>query len=184
MDDDRLIEAFFARSERAIDELSARYGTLCIRTAENILGDRRDAEECVNDAYLAVWHAIPPARPKPLAGYVCRIVRNLAVKRYRSNTAKKRNGTYDAALDELSEILPDSARVEDGPEAKELAAAVNAFLATREKKDRIMFVRRYWHADRIAQIAALFGMREHAVSVRLSRTRKALQAYLIKEGIV
>ena len=102
MDDDRIIELFFARSEQAITELSRKYGTVCRRVAENILNDRRDAEECLNDAYLAVWNTVPPRRPDPLMSYVCRIVRNQALKRYHANAARKRNSVYDAALEELA----------------------------------------------------------------------------------
>ena len=101
MDDDRIIELFFARSEQAVTELSRKYGTVCRRTAENILNDRRDAEECLNDAYLAVWNTVPPQRPDPLLSYVCRIVRNQALKRYHANAARKRNSVYDAALEEI-----------------------------------------------------------------------------------
>ena len=89
MDDEKIIELFFARSEQAIAELAEKYGSVCGRVAENILGSRADAEECVNDAYLAVWNAVPPVRPDPLGAYVCRIARNLALKKYRANTAAK-----------------------------------------------------------------------------------------------
>ena len=89
MEDDRIIELFFERSEQAIAELSRKYGTVCNRIAQNILNDRLDSEECLNDAYLSVWNSIPPQRPDSLAGYVCSFVRNLALKKYHRNTAKK-----------------------------------------------------------------------------------------------
>ena len=183
MDDTQIIEYFFARSEQAIRALSDRYGSLCRSIALHILNNPQDAEECVNDAYLAVWNNIPPARPDPLSAYVCRIVRNLALKRYHANTAAKRNSHYDLALEELVDCLPSTGSVEEEIEARELARLLNAFLATLEPQSRILFVRRYWYADSISDLAALFHTGKHNISVRLSRIRKALREYLRKEGI-
>ena len=183
MEDIQIIELFFERSEQAIVELSAKYGAVCRRVADNILNDRLDAEECVNDAYLGVWNTIPPERPDPLVSYVCRIVRNLALKKYHGNTAQKRNSTYDVALDEIAECIPSRSSVEDEVEAGEVARMIDRFLETLERPDRILFVRRYWHADSIEELAALFQRSRHYVSVRLSRIRKALGQYLKKEGV-
>ena len=105
MDDNDIIALFFERSEQAVAELERQYGPAARRLAANILGDGRDAEECVNDGFMALWDAIPPQRPMSLGGYFCRTVRNLAAKRYRANAARKRNARYDAALDELAECV-------------------------------------------------------------------------------
>ena len=101
LDDRKIIELFFERSEQAIIELSKKYGSVCSKVAFNILNNTQDTEECVNDAYLGTWNTIPPQNPNPLLSYVCRIVRNLAIKKYHTNTAAKRNSIYDVALDEL-----------------------------------------------------------------------------------
>ena len=154
MDDSKIIDLFYERSEQAIIELSQKYGTVCTKVANNILNDVRDTEECVNDAYLGAWNTIPPQNPNPLLSYVCRIVRNLAIKRYHSNTAKKRNSIYDVALDGL------------------------------DKESRVMFVRRYWYADSISDLAQLFHTSNHNVSVRLSRIRNKLKKHLIQEGVL
>lgn len=183
MDDSKIIELFFERSEQAIIELSKKYGSICAKIAFNILNNESDAEECVSDAYFGVWNTIPPQRPEHLLGYVCRIARNLAVKRYRLNTAKKRNGAYDVALDEIEECLMSQTSVEDEFAAQELANAINGFLGTLDADSRVMFVRRYWHSDSISDIARLFKKSEHYVSVRLFRVRKKLKKYLIKEGV-
>ena len=184
MEDSRIIELFHERSEQAIAELSDKYGALCLRTAENILNDRRDAEECVEDAYLAVWNNVPPERPDPLSAYLLRIVRNLSLKKVRENTAKKRNSSYDAALEELEEILPSSVLVEEETEARETAEAVDRFLGTLEKTDRVLFVRRYFFGDSLSSLSELTGKSSHYLSVRLSRIRKSLRSYLEKEGNV
>ncbi len=183
MDDGRIIELFFARSEEAIAELSLKYGRLCERVALRILNDPRDAGECVNDAYFAVWNAVPPERPDPLAAYVCRIVRNLALKRYHANTAKKRNSAYDAALDEIEDCFPASPSAEEAFENAEIARVIDRFLGTLDRDGRVLFGRRYWYSDSIEDLAGLFHTSRHNVSVRLWRIRKALRTYLTDEGI-
>lgn len=183
LEDSKIIELFYERSEQAIIELSNKYGRVCYKVAENILKNRPDSEECVNDAYLAVWNTVPPQKPDPLLSYVCQIVRNLALKKYHENTAQKRNSFYDAALDEIADCFPDPFRVEDEIMAKEVAGMINSFLETLDRQSRIMFVKRYWHADSIQDLAALFHKSNHYISVRLSRIRKALKDYLEKEGV-
>jgi RNA polymerase sigma-70 factor (ECF subfamily) len=183
LEDREIIELFFERSEEAIGELSDKYGHVCSRLAFNILNDCLDAEECVNDAYLGVWHTIPPQRPDNLLSYVCRIVRNQAIKRYHMKTAKKRNSIYDIALDEIAECIPSASSVEDEMAAKEAARAIDRFLETLDPQSRVMFVRRYWFADSIEDLAKLFHRSRHYISVRLSRIRKNLEKYLIKEGV-
>lgn len=184
LEDRKIIELFFERSEQAIIELSKKYGSVCSKVAFNILNNKQDTEECVNDAYLGTWNTIPPQNPNPLLSYVCRIVRNLAIKKYHSNTATKRNSIYDVALDELEECFSSSASVEEELNAVETARIVDNFLESLEQKNRIMFVRRYWHSDSIDDIAKLFHTSNHNISVRLSRTRKKLRKHLIKEGVL
>ncbi len=183
MDDSKIIELFFERQEQAIIELSNKYGCVCSKVAFNILNNKQDTEECVSDAYLGAWNTIPPQNPNPLLSYVCRIVRNLAIKKYHANTAAKRNSIYDVALDELENCFPSSVSVEDDFNVIETARIIDEFLATLNQKNRIMFVRRYWHSDSIDDLAKLFQTSNHNISVRLSRTREKLKKYLIKEGV-
>ena len=182
MQDTEIIALFFARSEQAIAELAARHGAVCRRVAENILGDARDAEECVNDAYLGVWNTVPPQRPSPLRTYVCRIVRNLATARYHASRAQKRSSIYDAALDELEDCLASADTAETALGARELTALLDRFLASLGEDERVLFVRRYWYADSVAALAERFGLRENTASVRLARTREKLRNYLKEEG--
>ena len=183
MEDGRIIELFYERSEQAIAELSEKYGVLCHRIADNILKDAMDAEECVNDAYLAVWNTVPPQRPDPLSSYLCRIVRNLAVKKYHQKTAKKRNSFYDVAIEEISECLPSGMSVEEEFEAREMSRLIDSFLETLDPDSRIMFVLRYWHSCSVGDIAKRFHVSSHYVSVRLFRIRKSLKKYLDREGV-
>lgn len=184
MEDRELIELLFARSEQAIVELDRKYGWICRSIANRILQNEQDAEECVNDAYLAIWNTVPPQRPDPLSAYLCRIVRNRSVARYHQNTAQKRNGVYDLALDELEHCLSSMQTVETELEAAELSRRLDAFLATLGQKERMLFVRRYWYSDSVAELAERFHMRPNTVSVRLSRTREKLRRELKKEGLM
>ena len=184
MEDSKIIKLFFDRSEEAITELSEKYGKVCKSVAENILNNHRDSEECVSDAFLAVWNTIPPQKPEHLLSYVCRIVRNLAIKKYHANTAQKRNSIYDVALDEIKECFPSSVSVEDEIESVEFSKEIDRFLESMDKQSRILFVRRYYYSDSIEELSELFRTSKHNISVRLSRIRKNLKKYLIKEGVL
>ena len=186
MEDSEIIALFYARGEQAIDALIKKHGAAVIRVARNILQNPLDAEECANDAYLAAWNTIPPQNPKPLRTYVCKLARNLALKRHWSNAAEKRGGGngYDAALDELAEVLPAGETPETEYLAQELSAAISRFLDSVSYDDRFLFVRRYWYGDSVTDIGAMMGFSAHRVSVRLSRTRKRLKDYLKKEGLL
>ena len=183
MEDNKIITLFMERQEQAITELSNKYGVNCTQVARNILNDMRDIEECVNDSYLGAWNTIPPQVPKSLRAYICGIVRNLAINRYHLNSALKRNSNYDVSLNELENCFSVSFSMEDTLSVGEISKHINTFLGKLDKENRIMFVRRYWHADSIGDIAELLGVSKHTVSVRLSRTREKLRKYLEKEGV-
>ncbi len=184
MEDTDIIELFYNRSEQAIKELSEKYGAVCSQVSKNILKNSQDAEECVNDAYLAVWNTIPPQKPEHLLAYICRIVRNISITKYHSNTAKKRNSYYDIALDELDECIMSGLSVEDEIDARELSCLINIFLDTLSKENRVIFVWRYWFSDSVQDIAEKLGISSNNVSVRLSRIRSKLKKFLKKEGYV
>ena len=184
LEDSQIIDLFFERSEQAIDELDRKYGPVVMKTAANLLRSRADAEECVNDTYLGVWNSIPPHRPDPLIAFVCRIARNLAVSRIRSENAAKRSRGFDAVLDELEEFLPSDVDLEADYEAKELLESIERFLSSLDYDDRFLFVRRYWYADPVKDIAAMMRQRENRVSVRLFRLREQLRKSLQKEGLL
>ncbi len=179
MDDERIIALFFERSELAIRALDDKYGALCRKVAYGILGSTQDAEECVSDAYLGAWNAIPPTRPDPLRAYIIKIVRNLSVKAYRRQRAAKRSG-YTVALEELDECIADKRRVEDTIEAAELARIIEQFLDTLSTKERVIFMRRYAFCDSYADIAEQVGVSEKNVSVRLSIIRRKFRQHLIE----
>ena len=184
LDDNEILALYWARSEQAIRETGRKYGAPVRRVARNILGDEQDAEECVNDTWLAAWNSIPPKRPDPLLTYLCKIARNTALSRRRGRLAQKRNSSFDLALDELADCLAAPGGPEAACDARELADAVNGFLATLTREDRYAFLRRDWYGDEVSRIAARLGLQSHPVSVRLSRIRKKLKDYLEKEGLL
>ena len=182
MEDSQIIDLFFEHSEQAVAELDNKYGAAVRRTAANILRDRLDVEECANDTWLGVWNSIPPHRPNPLLSFVCRIARNLAVSRLRRDTAQKRNSGFDLVLDELADFIPSDMDLEQEAEARELQETVNRFLGGLPYDDRFLFVRRYWYADSVRDIAEMMHTGENRLSVRLFRLREKLWKTLKKEG--
>ena len=184
MTDPEIIDLFFERSEQAITELSKKHGSPVKKVAYNILGNLQDTEECVNDTWLATWNSVPPQVPKKLRTFVCMIARNLATKKYHSNSACKRNSYYDLALDELSECISSGSSPEDDYSAKELAVLIDSFLDALSYEDRFVFMRRYWYADSLEKIAEMSGMSYGSVSVRLHRIRNKLKKLLTKEGLL
>ena len=184
MDDQTIIALLLERSERGIVELISKYGRAVSKIAGNILADPLDAEECANDTYLGVWNSIPPNVPKSLGAYCCGIARNQALSRYQANTAKKRNSHFDAALDELEDTIPALGTAESELEAKELSGCISEFLAQLPYDDRYAFLRRYYYADSITDIAETLGKTPHRISVRLFRIREHLRKYLRKEGML
>ena len=184
MNDERIIELFFERSEQAIKELDNKYGKVLHNLSQNILNDRWDAEECVNDAYLGVWNVIPPERPNPLLTFVCKIVRNISIKKYHAKTAVKRNSAYDVAMEEVTYYILSPQNVEKEIEAKELAHIIENFLDTLSVENRVIFMRRYWFSDTYKEIADRIGITEKTVSMRLTRIRKQMREYLVEREVL
>ena len=175
MEDRKLLSLLFARSEDAIRQLQLRFGKRLLSMAMNLLSNQEDAQECVNDTYWAVWNAVPPAEPDPLAPYVYRTGKNIALNVLRSKGAQKRGG-YVLSLDELSDCV--SAPTAD----RELGDGLNQWLSRLKQADKAVFLRRYWFGDSVKDIARSLHMTENSVSVRLHRLRNDLKAYLTKEG--
>ena len=182
MDDRHLVALLLRRAESALTQIEETYGRRLYAIAMNILADPRDAEEAVNDTYLALWNTVPPAQPDPLSAYACRILKNIAMTRLRRERARCRDSRYLVSLDELAECVGRET-LEDTVRIKALGQAINAFLGTVSRENRVIFLRRHWFGDSIPEIARNFGYTENTVSVRLSRTRSKLKAYLIKEGL-
>ena len=177
MNDQAIIDLYFARNEQAIAETDKSYGRVCMQVSMNILKSRPDAEECLNDTYLKTWNAIPPARPHSLCAFVCRITRNLSLNRLRDLRREKRHKELTLSLDELEACIP--AAIED---SNLLADLLNTFLEGLEKTDRVLFVGRYWYSYAIDDLASSMSLTKKAVYMRLYKTRERLRAYLEERG--
>lgn len=183
MEDHQILALLFARDESAIRVLDRRFGRQLRHLTDNILPDRRDREETVNDTYLAVWNSVPPKKPNPLAAFVYRIGKNLALKRLRVNCAEKRRANYALSLEELEGCIPGPC-LEDSFSARELGQAIDRYLATLSPENRRIFMRRYWYGDSLQQIATGYGLTRNAVNLRLCRSREGLRAFLEKEELL
>ena len=184
-DDETILTLFEARNEQAIAVSEQQYGALCRSVARGITGSDEDAAECLSDALLTAWNAIPPAKPQNLRAYLLRLVRNAALDRWRAaHTEKRQAAQIRSSLEELAEIIPDSSDIVTETERREMLRAVTDFLRTLPQAQRDLFVRRYWYETDIASLARLFGMSQAHVRMTLSRLRKRLHQYLEKEGLL
>ena len=183
MDDDKIIELFLSRDERAISETSSVYGKFLLQAAKKITESETDAEECVNDTYLQVWNRIPPDDPRGyFRAYLFRILRHIALDLCRKRGAEKRSAVLTEITAELSEVISDGEDAQTALEYKELGAIINAFLAEQKKLDRSVFVRRYYDAESVSEISKSLKMNENKIKSILSRMRKKLKDRLRGEG--
>ncbi|MBQ9974260.1 MAG: sigma-70 family RNA polymerase sigma factor [Oscillospiraceae bacterium] len=184
MDDNKIIDLYWARSQQAIAESDRKYGTYCRTIARNILPRLEDAEECVNDTWLRAWNAMPPQRPSVLQAFFGKLTRNLSLDRWRREHAAKRGGSQiELALDELEDCLAARERVEDALDAQHTAQVISNFLRGLPAADRRLFVRRYWSLDSIQTLARTFAMSQSQVKSRLFRIRNRMREALEKEGV-
>ncbi len=182
MEDSKIIELFFARNEDAIKHTDDAYGRRLYHLADNIVHNSQDAEESVSDTYLKAWDTIPPHKPQYFFAYIAKICRHFALDKLDWKKAAKRNAEVVSLTQEMELCIPDSEQ-ERKLEGKELGNILDAFLRTLTPENRVVFMRRYWYVDTIAEIAARYGISESAVQMRLNRTRAKLCTYLEKEGI-
>ena len=182
MNDSEIIQLFFARNEDAIAQTACRYGGQLTRLSENIVRNREDAQECVNDTYLRAWETIPPTKPVHFFAYLAKICRFCAFDRLDWNNAAKRKAEVVALTQEMEECIPGSWQGRD-VRSTEIGSLVGSFLRSQPQENRMIFVRRYWYGDSISEIALRYEISQSAVLMRLRRTREKLASYLKKEGI-
>ena len=184
MEDTRIVDLYFARSEQAITETAHKYGAYLFSIAQNILYSRPDAEEAVNDTYMGAWRSIPPHRPSRLSTYLGKITRRCALEKWKASHAQKRGGgEVPLALEELADCIPGNDSPQQRMEMKELTRLINSFLKALPETEQRIFVCRYWYLMGVKTIARDFGFSESKVKSMLSRTRGKLKMCLQKEGI-
>lgn len=183
MEDSAIIDLYWGRDQRAVEETAGKYGSFLHSLSWNILRSRGDAEECVNDTYLAAWNTIPPERPRTLGAYLGRIIRNLSISRYRANHAQKRYAGLEAMLSELEECVPGRADVEAELERRELGALLSSWLDALPREERDLFLRRYWYGEAVQDLAREAGLTPNQASQRLFRLRGLLRTMLESKGV-
>lgn len=184
MTDEKILDLLFQRSQQGLSEAREKYGQRLFRLADNLLGNRWDAEECVNDAMLAAWNAIPPKRPEPLLPWLYATVRHIAMNRCRINEAQKRSGWMSVAFDELRDVAENGDTPEKALDREELTQALDRFLSRVSPTDRALFLGRYYAGESYAVMAQRLNMTEHSCQARVSRMRKKLKDQLKKEGLL
>ena len=183
MEDERIIDLYWQRSENAITETEAKYGKYLCAIAYQVLSNAEDAEECVSDTYSGAWEAMPPHRPAVLSTFLGKITRRISIDRWRKRSAEKRGGgEVSIVLEELEDCVSGSGSAEEETERRELLKKLGEFLAALPLTERRVFLRRYWYLDSVAAIAQQFGFSESKVTSMLHRTRRKLRAQLEKEG--
>ena len=183
MEDYKIVALYWKKDESAISETGHKYGAYCFAIADNILHNKEDSEECVNDTWLKAWNAMPPQRPTKLQIFLTKITRNLSFNRFNARSAEKRGGgEIILVLDELAECLASETDIASEYEAKELGQCIRSFVRLLSERDGNIFVRRYFFTESISQIARKYGLTENNIMVILCRTRKKLKAHLVKEG--
>ncbi len=185
MEDTAIIDLYWSRSENAISETANKYGNFCYSISYNVLGSREDAQECVNDTYMAAWEQLPPQRPGSLSAFLAKITRNLSISRWRKQSAAKRGGgEVVLALEELNECAAEGQNVESIYLYKETIQVFKEFLKMLSQTERSVFLRRYFFLDSVADIARDFGFSQSKVKSMLFRTRNKLRMRLEKEGCI
>ena len=184
MEDESIVALYWERSRYAVEETARKYGIMLHGISYRLTGNRQDSEECVNDTYLRTWNAIPPARPSAFRAWLGRIVRNLSLDRWKqSRTAKRGGDGMEVLLGELDDCVPEPHGTEKTMEDQEIASLISAFLRRQSPESRIIFLRRYWYGQSVADIAAGMNCGEGKVKSSLFRTRKALRTYLEQEEV-
>ncbi|MBE6558531.1 MAG: sigma-70 family RNA polymerase sigma factor [Ruminococcaceae bacterium] len=178
MDDRDIVSLYFERDEAAIAECERAYGQYCRTVAMGILDNPSDAEECVNDTWVAAWGSIPPKKPAVLRTYLGKLTRNIAINRLKSRRRQKRNAEFVLSLSELAECIPAPNEEEDD----RLRDLLDEFLASAEPLDRKLFVGRHWYNRSVSVLAQGYGLTPNAVSIRLTRMRERLRTFLKERG--
>lgn len=180
-----ILTLFNARDERAVAEIINAYSGMCMRLAMNILGNREDAEEVINDVLMQLWQSIPPAAPTNMEAYVVTVTRRTALKYCEKRNAEKRGGGRTAAvLDELDRVLCAEDDVEEDYNRLELRESIGRFLRTLQPEQKTMFVQRYWYFCTSREIARELHISETKVRVTLMRLRGKLKEQLQREELL
>ena len=183
MEDHEIVELYFQRDDTAIVQTQVKYDRYLQKIAFNILADREDSQESVNDTYLAAWNSIPPHRPNLLSTYLGKLTRRISIDIFRKRNCKKRYGSeFAISLTELEDCVSGGEDPEEMMDMKLLSEAINQFVRTLPEQSRHAFIGRYYFLDSLRDVAGYCGMSESKAKSLLYRIRCSLKVYLEKEG--
>lgn len=181
MEDEKIVELLYVHENNSLEEVANKYGSMIYNISNRILNDEQDAQECVNDTYMKIWNTIPPYKPNFLKSFICKIVRQISIDKYRGNKAQKRDGSYDVPLLDLDYEIIDNHSIENELESKALSDCINEYVKSLNIENQTLFIRRYFLAESIKELSKRFEMNENIVAVKLFRIRKDLIKYLKRE---
>lgn len=181
MTDAEIVRMFCRRDERAIDECKKEYGKLCEAVAINVLHNRQDAEEALNDMYLSAWNTVHIKKPDKLLSYLLSLTRNISVSKLRYANADKR-ASAKTPVDELADVIPDLTDTESAYEARRLGELINSFLSSLPERDRRLFILRYYGNYKLSSAAKKLGISVAAAKMSLGRIKQQLKKYLERYG--
>ena len=185
MNDSQIVNMYWERNEKAVEETQKKYGSFCYSVAYSILCNEEDAKESVNDTYLDAWNSIPPHKPSVLSAFLGKITRRISIDKWRNkNAARRGGGQITDTLDELAECIPDSNGIEKQLEEKALNETINSFIKSLPEEEQKIFICRYWYLDSIKSISEQFGFSQSKVTSMLFRTREKLRKILMEEGFI
>ena len=182
MEDEKIVELLYVHENNSLEEVANKYGTMLYNLSKGILKDEQDAEECVNDTYMKIWDTIPPYKPTFLKSFICKIVRQISIDKYRGNKAKKRDGSFDVPLLDLDYEIIDNHSVENELESTALNDCINEYIKDLNVENQALFIRRYFLSESVKELSKRFEINENLITVKLFRIRKDLIKYLKREG--
>lgn len=184
MEDSKIIELYWERSEDAVKETQSKYNSYLKAIAMNVLHNKEDCEECLNDTYLTAWSKIPPEKPRSLSAYLGKITKCISINLYHKNKAKKRYSELTVLLSELEECIPDLPDKTPPSTDSDITIAINTWLRSLDTEKRVLFVRRYWLNQSLNSLAKEFGMSQSKLASMMLRLRSSLREFLRKENII
>lgn len=183
LSDEAIISLYWDGDRKAITETDFKYGKYLYTIIYNILHDKLDCEECLNDTYLGAWNAMPPARPQVLKAFLVTISRRIAIKRYHKLRQKGAvPSEMTVALAEVEDFIAENSSAEEAFDAKQLGQIISSFVRSLPQRQRYIFISRYYAAEPIDTIAKELVLSRSMIHKELATIRTALKETLESEG--
>lgn len=185
LEDEQIIDLYWHRNEFAIKETHIKYGKFLFKIAHNILNDSCDCQDCQNDTYLGIWNAIPPTRPVVFSAFIAKIMRCIAINRYKEKRTKKNIASeFTVSMEELYDTLHSPENAESILEAQEIGRLISEYVKGLSKQKRYIFIGRFYMADSVEEIAQELNLSSSSVYKALERMKIGLRKHLEINGAI